>query len=55
MSCHKAEQKYGITHGNIQKWKRIYLTQGIEGLAIDQHVCDAQIVYENFRKQKMTT
>lgn len=36
MSYHEAEQKYGIAHGSIQKWERIYLAQGIEGLAIER-------------------
>ena len=36
MSYHETEQKYGIAHGSIQKWERIYQAEGIEGLAIER-------------------
>ena len=36
MAYNEAEREYGIAHGMIQKWERIYLTEGIEGLALER-------------------
>ena len=36
VSYNEAEHKYGIAHGLIQKWEQIYLTEGIEDLAIER-------------------
>ena len=36
MAYNEAEREYGIAHGMIQKWERIYLTEGIEGLAVER-------------------
>ena len=33
VAYNEAEREYGIAHGMIQKWERIYLTEGKEGLA----------------------
>ena len=32
----RSEREYGIAHGMIQKWERIYLTEGLEGLALER-------------------
>ena len=36
VSYNVAEREYGIAHGMIQKWERIYLTEGLEGLALER-------------------
>ena len=36
MAYNEAEREYGIAHGMIQKWERIYLTEGIAGLALER-------------------
>lgn len=36
LSYNEAEREYGIAHRMIQKWERIYLIEGIEGLAIER-------------------
>lgn len=36
MSYNEAEREYGIAHGRIQKWEQIYLTEGLEGLALER-------------------
>lgn len=36
IAYNEAEQEYGIAHGMIQKWERIYLTEGLEGLAVER-------------------
>ena len=36
LAYNEAEREYGIAHGMIQKWERIYLTEGIEGLALER-------------------
>ena len=36
VSYNEAEREYGIAHGMIQKWERIYLTEGLEGLALER-------------------
>lgn len=36
MSYNESEREYGIAHGMIQKWERIYMTEGIEGLALER-------------------
>ena len=36
LSYSEAEREYGIAHGIIQRWERIYLTEGMEGLAIER-------------------
>lgn len=35
VSYNKTEREYGIAHGIIQKWERIYLTKGLEGPALE--------------------
>ena len=32
----QTKQEYGIAYGIIQKWERIYLTEGMEGLAVER-------------------
>ena len=51
MLYHEVEQKYGIADGSIQKWERIYLTQGIEGLAIERREWASTGRHENFQKK----
>ena len=36
VSYNESEREYGIAHGIIQKWERIYLTEGLEGLALER-------------------
>ena len=36
VSYNESEREYGIAHGMIQKWERIYLTEGLEGLALER-------------------
>ena len=36
LGYNEAEREYGIAHGMIQKWERIYLTEGLEGLALER-------------------
>ena len=36
LAYNEAEREYGIAHGMIQKWERIYLTEGLEGLALER-------------------
>ena len=36
LGYNEAEREYGIAHGVIQKWERIYLTEGLEGLALER-------------------
>lgn len=36
LSYSEAEHEYGIAHGIIQGWERIYLTEGTEGLAVER-------------------
>ena len=36
MAYNEAERHYGVPHGRIQKWERIYLAEGPEGLAIER-------------------
>ena len=36
LSYNEAEREYGIAHGIIQGWERIYLTEGAEGLAVER-------------------
>ena len=36
VSYNEAERENGIAHGMIQKWERIYLTEGLEGLALER-------------------
>ena len=36
MSYNEADQYYEISHGKIQKWERIYLTEGAEGFEIER-------------------
>ena len=36
MAYNEAERHYDVPHGRIQKWERIYLAEGPEGLAIER-------------------
>ena len=36
MAYNEAERHYDVPHGRIQKWERIYLADGPEGLAIER-------------------
>ena len=36
MAYNEAERYYDVPHGRIQKWERIYLTEGPEGLNIER-------------------
>ena len=36
LAYNEAEREYGIAHGKIQKWERIYLSEGLEGLRIER-------------------
>ena len=36
MAYNEAERHYDVPHGRIQKWERIYLTEGPEGLAVER-------------------
>ena len=36
MSYAEAEKQYDVAHGRIQKWERIYLTEGAEGFEIER-------------------
>ena len=36
LAYNEAEREYGIAHGSIQKWERIYLMEGREGLALER-------------------
>ena len=36
LAYNEAEREYGIAHGRIQKWERIYLSEGLEGLRIER-------------------
>ena len=36
MAYNEAERYYDVPHGRIQKWERIYLAEGPEGLAIER-------------------
>jgi len=36
MAYNEAERQYDVPHGRIQKWERIYLAEGPEGLAIER-------------------
>ena len=36
MAYNEAERHYDVPHGSIQKWERIYLAEGLEGLAIER-------------------
>lgn len=36
LSYSEAERGYGIAHGIIHGWERIYLTEGTEGLAVER-------------------
>jgi hypothetical protein len=36
MAYNEAERYYDVTHGQIQKWERIYLTEGPEGFNIER-------------------
>ena len=36
MAYNEAERHYDVPHGRIQKWERIYLSEGPEGLAIER-------------------
>ena len=36
LAYNEAEREYKIAHGMIQKWERIYLTEGLEGLAMER-------------------
>ena len=36
MAYNEAERHYDVPHGRIQKWERIYLTEGPEELAVER-------------------
>ena len=36
MAYNEAERQYDVPHGRIQKWERIYLSEGPEGLAVER-------------------
>ena len=36
MAYNEAERHYDVPHGRIQKWERIYLTEGPEGFNIER-------------------
>ena len=36
IAYNEAERHYDVPHGRIQKWERIYLTEGPEGLYIER-------------------
>ena len=36
MAYNEAERHYDVPHGRIQKWERIYLAEGPEGLAVER-------------------
>lgn len=36
VSYNEGEREYGIAHGMIRKWERIYLTEGLESLALER-------------------
>ena len=36
LSYNEAEREYGIAHGIIQGWERIYLTEGLKGLSVER-------------------
>lgn len=36
ISYSEAERHYDVAHGRIQGWERIYLMEGVEGLAVER-------------------
>ena len=41
VSYSEAEREYGIAHGIIQKWERVYLIEGLESLALERRGRDS--------------
>jgi len=36
ISYHKTAESFGVRHKRVQDWKRIYLSEGAEGFAIER-------------------